>query len=99
MFLCILFHQVLSDDTKRQEYDTWGATSEQMSRAETNNRSSAEDFMHRWNFKSNIDPEELFRKIFGDSGFDFKVDDSEHIHNQYGFGNAQEVRTICKPVQ
>lgn len=47
--------------------------------------------MHRWNFKSNIDPEELFRKIFGDSGFDFKVDDSEHIHNQYGFGNAQEV--------
>ncbi|KAI5694268.1 hypothetical protein M8J75_013822 [Diaphorina citri] len=84
-------YEVLSDDTKRQEYDTWGATSEQMSAAGASRSTTAEDYMHRWNFKSSVDPEELFRKIFGDTGFDFKVTEEEFIANKYGFGSSQEV--------
>lgn len=62
-----------------------------MSAAGGTRTTTANDFMHRWNFKSNIDPEELFRKIFGDSGFDFKVNEEETIGNQYGFGGSEEV--------
>lgn len=46
-----------------------------------------------WNFKSNINPEELFRKIFGEAGFrsggfsDFE----DFAESKYGFGAAQEV--------
>lgn len=50
--------QVLGDENKRKQYDSWG---------------SAGDFGTGpggfEGFSSNIDPEELFRKIFGDLGF------------------------------
>jgi len=52
-----------------------------------------------WNFHSTIDPEELFRKIFGDAAFggggrgpftqDPNFDDYEE--SVYGYGAAQEV--------
>lgn len=29
----------------------------------------ASGYQDNWNFQSNVDPEELFRKIFGDAGF------------------------------
>ena len=51
-----------------------------------------------WNFTSSIDPEELFRKIFGQAGFqrggqfgDFNEDFAE---SRFGFGAAQEVRNL-----
>ncbi|KAL1455290.1 hypothetical protein WDU94_009395 [Cyamophila willieti] len=84
-------YEVLCDDTKRREYDTWGATSEQMSQAAQNRTTSTDEYMNRWNFKSNVDPEELFRKIFGDAGFDFKVGEDDFTANQYGFGSSQEI--------
>lgn len=65
-------YEVLSDDKKRQEYDTYGQTMEQMGRnggggAAGGAGAGAGGFGHNWS--SNIDPEELFRKIFGDNHF------------------------------
>jgi DnaJ family protein A protein 3 len=60
---------VLSDDVKRREYDAYGQTTEQMER--NGEGSGGFGFRERgfdankWNFSSTIDPEELFRKIFG----------------------------------
>lgn len=52
--------------------------------------SGPDGFTHQWQYKSTIDPEELFRKIFGDAGF--KSDSfSDFAESQFGFGAAQEV--------
>ena len=61
-------YEVLSDETKRKEYDTFGQTSEQMGRAGHAGFGQQQQ-QHDWNFTSSIDPEELFRRIFGDGGF------------------------------
>lgn len=47
-------------------------------------------FTHQWQYKSTIDPEELFRKIFGDAGFKSETF-SDFAESQFGFGAAQEV--------
>ncbi|XP_017753384.1 PREDICTED: protein tumorous imaginal discs, mitochondrial-like isoform X1 [Eufriesea mexicana] len=85
-------YEVLSDDNKRKEYDTWGATSEQMGM----NQGSGEhvkDFGQSWQFRSSINPEELFRKIFGQAGFQTNIfnDFEDFQESSYGFGAAQEV--------
>lgn len=60
-------YEVLSDETKRREYDSWGKTSEQMGREGFGTGGfGAGRAGPQWNYQSNIDPEELFRKIFGD---------------------------------
>lgn len=84
-------YEVLSDDTKRREYDTYGQTSEQMGRAGGGvPPRGPQGFAQNWQFRSTVDPEELFRKIFGDtSGFQSNFDDFSD--SQYGFGGAQEV--------
>ena len=49
------------------------------------------------NFHSNVDPEELFRKIFGDAGFrtsGFTGDFSDFAESNYGFAPASEVGLI-----
>ncbi|CAG7729059.1 unnamed protein product [Allacma fusca] len=93
-------YEVLSDATKRREYDTWGQTSEQMGRAGTGPaggaRSTGGFGQQSWNFQSNIDPEELFRKIFGDAGFKNNPfgsqEDYQDIHESvHGYGAAQEI--------
>ncbi|KAF4531474.1 hypothetical protein B566_EDAN004246 [Ephemera danica] len=91
-------YEVLSDDTKRKEYDTWGATSEQMGMgggghpgARAGSGMGGQQGFN-WQYRSNIDPEELFRKIFGDAGF--RTGFSEHedfAESTFGFGAAQEV--------
>lgn len=89
-------YEVLSDDAKRKEYDTWGATSEQMGmgsggpnyQGKGNSR-----YSQNWNFQSTVNAEDLFRKIFGDAGFQ-TADFSEHEDygdSRFGFGSAQEV--------
>lgn len=86
-------YEVLSDENKRKEYDTWGATSEQMGMGASPGGRDQNTRDFNWNFKSNIDPEELFRKIFGDANFrgagfsDFE----DFAESKYGFGAAQEV--------
>ncbi|XP_017886250.2 protein tumorous imaginal discs, mitochondrial-like [Ceratina calcarata] len=87
-------YEVLSDEGKRKEYDTWGATSEQMGMGGGGHSSGhAKDFGQSWQFRSSVNPEELFRKIFGDAGFQSNVfnDFEEFTDNKYGFGAAQEV--------
>ncbi|XP_055628960.1 protein tumorous imaginal discs, mitochondrial isoform X2 [Toxorhynchites rutilus septentrionalis] len=81
-------YEILSDETKRREYDTYGQTSEQMGRAGMGGH-GAQGFSQNWQFRSTIDPEELFRKIFGDGGFKSGFDDFSD--SRYGFGGAQEV--------
>jgi DnaJ homolog subfamily A member 3 len=45
-----------------------------------------------WNFSSNVDPEELFRKIFGEAGFKTGFGDYEDFaESHFGYGAAQEV--------
>lgn len=85
-------YEVLSDDAKRKEYDTWGATSEQMGMGQGGGQSS-KDFQQQWQFRSTINPEELFRKIFGDAGFQSGMfgDFEDFAESKYGFGASQEV--------
>ncbi|ODM93605.1 hypothetical protein Ocin01_13083 [Orchesella cincta] len=54
-------YEVLSDDTKRKEYDMWGQTSEQMGRSGGGGPGGG--FSQRsWNFNSEIDPRNFFEK-------------------------------------
>lgn len=87
-------YEVLSDETKRKEYDTWGATSEQMGMGAPPPNSRNQDTRDfNWQFKSTINPEELFRKIFGEAGFKSSgfSDFEDYAESKYGFGAAQEV--------
>lgn len=48
-----------------------------------------------WNFQSSVDPEELFRKIFGQAGFGQGGNFTEdYAESRFGFGAAQEVKKI-----
>ena len=53
-------YEILSDEEKRAQYDTYGATGEQFG-----------GMGGGQGFSSNIDPEELFRTIFGDRNSPF----------------------------
>ncbi|XP_015178464.1 PREDICTED: protein tumorous imaginal discs, mitochondrial isoform X2 [Polistes dominula] len=85
-------YEVLSDDAKRKEYDTWGTTSEQMGMGQ-GSRQSANDFQQQWQFRSTLDPEELFKKIFGDAGFKSGMfgDFEDFAESKYGFAASKEV--------
>lgn len=86
-------YEVLSDDQKRKEYDTYGQTSEQMGRAGGGAGPQAhgpQGFSQNWQFRSTVDPEELFRKIFGDNNFRQQGFD-DFSESQFGFGGAQEL--------
>lgn len=89
-------YEVLSDDAKRKEYDTWGATSEQMGMGGGGPGGfpggGQEAYSHNWNFRASVNPEELFRKIFGEEGFRAHFNEQEDFaDSRYGFGTAQEV--------
>jgi DnaJ family protein A protein 3 len=95
--------KVLSDVTKRKEYDTWGQTAEQMGRSGPSSGKDAsggrtQQQQQAWNFSSDVDPEELFRRIFGDAAFHggnpFMSEDKDFSDSIYGYGAAEEVRTI-----
>lgn len=89
--------QVLSDETKRKEYDTYGQTSEEMGRQggagfrPPGAGFGPQGFSQNWQYRSTIDPEELFRKIFGDAGFRGGGGFEDFSESQFGFGGAQEV--------
>ncbi|VEN59286.1 unnamed protein product [Callosobruchus maculatus] len=89
-------YEILADDTKRKQYDTWGSTAEQMGgmggASAGGGGSGPQGFSQHWQYQSTIDPEELFRKIFGDAGFgkgSSPFDD--FAESNYGFGQAQEI--------
>ncbi|KAG8231522.1 hypothetical protein J437_LFUL008063 [Ladona fulva] len=87
-------YEVLSDENKRKQYDAWGATSEQMGmgggRPGGDPRQGFD--AQSWQFHSSVDPEELFRKIFGEAGFKKGFGDFEDFaESTFGFGGAEEV--------
>lgn len=79
-------YEILSDDTKRREYDTYGQTSEQMGR--NGGGGGGGGFSQNWQYRSNINPEELFRSMFGDA---FHQESQEFTDSNYGFATSQEV--------
>ncbi|KAK8756701.1 hypothetical protein V5799_000596 [Amblyomma americanum] len=82
-------YEVLSDDSKRQQYDSWGSAS-----GFAGSGGAAGGPQGTWGpegFHSTIDPEELFRKIFGDLGGRTGFSDFDFSESQFGFGGAQEV--------
>ncbi|PZC81014.1 hypothetical protein B5X24_HaOG213536 [Helicoverpa armigera] len=81
-------YEILSDENKRKQYDTFGTTSDDMGMR--GGPSGADGFTHQWQYKSTIDPEELFRKIFGDAGFKSEAF-SDFAESKFGFGAAQEM--------
>ncbi|KAH8407606.1 hypothetical protein KR222_007924 [Zaprionus bogoriensis] len=89
-------YEVLSDDQKRREYDTYGQTAENMSRQGGGGGGfgggpfGPEGFSQNWQFRSTIDPEELFRKIFGEGNFRTNSFD-DFADSKFGFGQAQEL--------
>ena len=87
---------MLSDESKRKEYDAWGSTSEQMGMGSQQTNRNARDF--NWQFKSSVNAEELFRKIFGDAGFNSSTftDFEDLADSRYGFGASQEVDVLDK---
>lgn len=82
----------MGDETKRKQYDTWGSTAEQMGGMGGGGHSHGpQGFSQQWQYQSTIDPEELFRKIFGDAGFGKSSPFDDFAESSYGFGEAQEV--------
>lgn len=58
-------YEILSDDTKRKEYDTYGTTTEQMNRSGGGGAGPAgQGFSQHWQYTSTINPEELFKWAF-----------------------------------
>ncbi len=53
---------MLGDDKKRQQYDTFGTTSSDASGGPTSGFGGG-----GYQYQSQVDPEELFRTIFGDA--------------------------------
>ncbi|XP_013784424.1 protein tumorous imaginal discs, mitochondrial-like [Limulus polyphemus] len=77
-------YEVLSDDNKRKQYDQFGTTTDFGSAGGP----GATGFQ---GFQSTIDPEELFRKIFGDLGIKTGFSNFDFAESQFGFGGSQEV--------
>ncbi|WKX99669.1 hypothetical protein Q1695_014498 [Nippostrongylus brasiliensis] len=75
-------YEVLSDENKRQEYDTFGSSS---TGPGGSGRRPGE-----WQYKSNVDVNEIFRRAFGfggDGGFNWDA----FADSQFGHSQAQEM--------
>ncbi|ESN98977.1 hypothetical protein HELRODRAFT_185044 [Helobdella robusta] len=83
-------YEVLSDEGKRKQYDTFGMGSENFSSAAGQQGPFRGGFE---NFHSSVDPEELFRKIFGEAGFRMSGFNNfgDFAESNFGFAPASEV--------
>ncbi|GAB6023935.1 Protein tumorous imaginal discs, mitochondrial, variant 2 [Chamberlinius hualienensis] len=80
-------YEILSDESKRQQYDRWGTTD-----TGSSGPGGSAGFGEQWQYQSTINPEDLFRKIFGDHGFRSGFPGMEDFsESPFGFGAAQEV--------
>lgn len=51
-----------------------------------------DNFQNAWSYQSNVDAEELFRKIFNQSGFGQNSSfEEDFADSKFGFGAAEEV--------
>ncbi len=77
-------YEVLSDESKRRQYDQFGSTAD---------AAGPQGFSGFQGFQSNIDPEELFRNIFGDFARGFgEKNFSQQEMNDFGFSAPQEIQ-------
>uniref|UniRef100_A0A146LZ74 DnaJ homolog l(2)tid, mitochondrial n=1 Tax=Lygus hesperus TaxID=30085 RepID=A0A146LZ74_LYGHE len=83
-------YEVLSDDTKRKQYDQWGTTSEQMGR-EGAGTGPGNMGGFNWQYRASVDPQELFRKIFGDAAGGFSTGFDDFAESRFGHGAAEEI--------
>jgi DnaJ family protein A protein 3 len=85
-------YEVLSDETKRKQYDTYGMTGQGFAGAAGAGGPFQGATYSRGfeTFHSQMDPEELFRKIFGDAGFRMSGF-SDFAESAFGFAPATEV--------
>ncbi|RWS17861.1 protein tumorous imaginal discs: mitochondrial-like isoform X2 [Dinothrombium tinctorium] len=78
-------YEVLSDESKRRAYDQFGTSGPDFGSSTAGSSGFS-------GFHSSVDPEELFRKIFGEFGFDrFTNQNFDFAESNFGFGAAQEV--------
>ncbi|RUS82219.1 hypothetical protein EGW08_010033 [Elysia chlorotica] len=86
-------YEVLSDKTRKQEYDTFGMAGAH-SQARQGGFRNQQGFSGFENFQSQMDPEELFRRIFGSGGlggFGFSNQGQDYEESMHGFAPASEV--------
>lgn len=79
-------YDILSDETKRQQFDQWGTTGDFAGTGSTGGFQG---------FSSTINPEELFRNIFNDFGFSTGFTNSNFSESQFGYG-SQEITMNLK---
>jgi len=88
---------VLGDEKKRSTYDTWGSTGNPNHMGGPGGGAGSDNFQNSWGYQSNVDAEELFRKIFNQSGFGNNNSfDEDFADSTFGFGAAEEVMIIFK---
>ncbi|XP_077983594.1 dnaJ homolog subfamily A member 3, mitochondrial-like isoform X2 [Glandiceps talaboti] len=75
-------YEVLSDERKRHEYDTLGATGFGAS-AQGGPGAGPFGGGFNWQYQSTVNPEDLFRKIFGDAGIKSEFFDENMFRNSY----------------
>lgn len=77
-------YEVLSDESKRKQYDTFGSTGDQFGGAADGMGGFSQG---GFNFKSNINPEELFKNIFGNASFGSGFGNMDGGgHHEFDFG-------------
>ena len=84
MFIFYIFFKVLSDSKKRQQYDAYGTADNSAGGGGGPGGFGGGGYQ----YQSSVDPEELFRTIFGDA---FKQRGGSNYENMFsGFGNQQQ---------
>ncbi len=87
-------YEVLGDDTKRQQYDMFGTTgSDAASGGGGGQRGGGFGGAGGFHYQSQVDPEELFRTIFGDAfrqGRDFENMYDEEPSQSYEVAQVQK---------
>lgn len=83
-------YEVIGDETKRREYDTYGTASSYMGQ-EAAGRSAGGFRNAGFQYQNNVDPEELFRKIFGDFRSAFQQGDRDFAESDFGFKASEEI--------
>ena len=104
-------YEVLSDETKRKNYDTYGMTGNDpfsggqgpFAGARGRAGDPGQGFRGYEYYQSQVDPEELFRKIFGDAfsrgGFgnhEWMNDGSENAFGQQGITQVNRSFSYCR---
>lgn len=78
-------YECLSDESRRKQYDAFGSNAASSGGGSSSGHPFGAGFGNAWNFQSSIDPEELFRTIFGDKAW---ASGSSAQGNPFDFGHT-----------